>query len=94
MINALTSWSAFLMLLFIVISELYCKVNEVGFIHWFSLQPFLEVAGNAFGKPALAAICEAVWLCVRHRLCRENLLLLLGVCASSEIFKQLLGSVS
>lgn len=66
-INVLTSWSPFLMLLFLVISEFYCKLNEVCFVAWIYLQPSLEVPGNAFAKPELAVICKAVWLWMGHR---------------------------
>lgn len=40
---------------------LYCKLNEICFVAWISLQPSLEVPGNTFAKPALAMICKAVW---------------------------------
>lgn len=55
------------MLLFLVIGEFYCKLNEICFVAWISLLPSLEVPGNAFAKPALAVICKAVWLWMGHR---------------------------
>lgn len=72
--NVLPSCSAFLLLLFIVINEHYCKLNEAYFIPWISLQPSLDIAGNAFANPALSAICKAVSLC-EAQVCIENFIL-------------------
>lgn len=82
-INVLTSWSPFLMLLFLVISDFYCKLNEVCFVAWISLQPFLEVPGNTFAKPVLAVTCKAVWLWMGHRAVSKTLLSQ-DVCTSSR----------
>lgn len=81
-INVLTSWSSFLMLLFLVISEFYCKLSEACFVAWITLQLSLEVPGNAFAKPALAVICKAVWLWMGHRIVPKTLLSQ-EVCTSS-----------